>query len=131
MNTIISSGQMKELDSRTINEFGIPSRVLMENAGKGCADFLRSMFDDELLLSVSIICGNGNNGGDGYVVARWLDYFGYDVTIITVGEGKSSPETIANRELCQKLEMEILDYNSDDNIERAMQALYHSNPEPD
>ncbi len=126
MNTIISSGQMKELDSRTINEFGIPSRVLMENAGKGCADFLRSMFDDELLLSVSIICGNGNNGGDGYVVARWLDYFGYDVTIITVGEGKSSPETIANRELCQKLEMEILDYNSDDNIERAMQALYHS-----
>lgn len=114
MNVIITSEQMKRLDNLTINDFGIPSRVLMENAGKGCADLLLSYFDQELSLGAVILCGYGNNGGDGYVIARWLQYYGYPVSIIKVGEGDSSPETIANRTLCEKLG--IKNVKPDDNV---------------
>lgn len=102
MHSIISSEQMKRLDSRATNEYGIPAIVLMENAGKACADYLRDTYSNLLNNGVVILCGPGNNGGDGYVIARWLNYYGYHVYIIPVGEGTSSPEAIANKEACQK-----------------------------
>jgi len=113
MNVIITSEQMKNLDKSTVNDLGIPSRVLMENAGKGCADLLLSYFDEELSLGTVILCGYGNNGGDGYVIARWLHYYGYPVSIIKVGEGDSSPETIANRTLCEKLNIQYVKPDDD------------------
>lgn len=94
---------MKRLDTKAITEFGIPARILMENAGKGCADLLGRLFTDFLKQGVVVLCGPGNNGGDGYVIARWLSMYGFPVFIIKVGEGKSSPETLANLSLCQKL----------------------------
>jgi NAD(P)H-hydrate epimerase len=99
---------MKRLDSRTIKEFGIPSRILMETAGKGCADLLSESFEEQLSKGVLILCGHGNNGGDGYVIARWLHYYGYPVCLIRATEGKSSPETAANRSLCEKLSLETV-----------------------
>jgi NAD(P)H-hydrate epimerase len=66
----LTRAQVRELDRRAIEEFGIPGILLMENAGRGAAEVL-------LRLSgrgpVHIVCGKGNNGGDGYVVARHLD----------------------------------------------------------
>jgi NAD(P)H-hydrate epimerase len=66
----LSCNQARELDRRAIEEFGIPGIVLMENAGRGMAELL-------VRLGVSgrvvICCGKGNNGGDGFVIARWLD----------------------------------------------------------
>jgi len=124
MNLIVSSQQIKELDSKTINDFGIPSRVLMENAGKGCADLLHNAFSGLLKQGVVVLCGFGNNGGDGFVIARWLDYYGYDVSIITVCKGNSSPETIANRDLCKKLLIEFIDVNDEDFEELSEQVLF-------
>jgi hydroxyethylthiazole kinase-like uncharacterized protein yjeF len=122
MKIVVSTQQMKELDSRTIKEFGIPSRVLMENAGKGCAELLHNSFSGLLSKGVVVICGYGNNGGDGYVIARWLDYYGYDVSILTVCKGNSSPETIANRDLCKKLLIEFIDF-SDEDFEEFSEAV--------
>lgn len=115
MRVIISSEQMKALDSKTIHDFGIPSGVLMENAGKGCVEYLRTMFEIDLSLGVIVLCGHGNNGGDGYVIARWLNYYGYEVTIITIGKGNSSPETLANRDLCLKLNLPVIDFDDTNN----------------
>ncbi|MFO7660480.1 MAG: NAD(P)H-hydrate epimerase, partial [Candidatus Cloacimonadaceae bacterium] len=86
MLTIISSEQMKRLDNKAITEFGIPSRILMENAGKGCADLLFKLFPDYLRQSTVILYRPGNNGGDGYVIARWLSSYGIPVFIIKVGD---------------------------------------------
>jgi NAD(P)H-hydrate epimerase len=63
--------QVREIDRRAIDGFGIPGVVLMENAGRGCAELLIQLNPDR--KPVVILCGPGNNGGDGFVIARHLD----------------------------------------------------------
>jgi NAD(P)H-hydrate epimerase len=67
----LTRDEVRELDRRAINDFGLPGAVLMENAGRGCADLLMR-FNPERRPTV-ILCGPGNNGGDGFVIARHLD----------------------------------------------------------
>jgi NAD(P)H-hydrate epimerase len=62
--------QVRAIDRRAIEEFGVPGVVLMENAGRGAAEVLRSL---GISGRVVICCGKGNNGGDGFVIARHLD----------------------------------------------------------
>ena len=75
----ISRQQARELDRRAVEEFGMASVMLMENAGRGVADRLCALGIDG---PVALCCGAGNNGGDGYVVARHLDLRGYDVRVL-------------------------------------------------
>ena len=70
---VLTSQQMRDADRRTTEEIGIPSLVLMENAGRQVVASMEATFDDLANLSVAVICGKGNNGGDGFVVARTLD----------------------------------------------------------
>ncbi len=55
-----------------MKDFGIPSAVLMENAGRASTEKIIEDIDDED-VDIGIFCGHGNNGGDGFVIARWLD----------------------------------------------------------
>lgn len=75
---ILSSSQIKECDSATI-EKGISSISLMENAAKKCANWIVDNFKSN--QSFSIFCGNGNNGGDGFAIARMLYEKGFDVAV--------------------------------------------------
>jgi hydroxyethylthiazole kinase-like uncharacterized protein yjeF len=68
---ILTAAQMREVDRLTI-ERGIPGLVLMENAGSRVVDFLRETFAPLRSHRVTVVCGKGNNGGDGFVVARQL-----------------------------------------------------------
>ena len=63
---------MREADRRTIDDVGIPSIVLMENAGRQVVAAMESAFDALASMQVAVLCGRGNNGGDGFVVARTL-----------------------------------------------------------
>ena len=63
---------MREADRRTIDEIGIPSIVLMENAGRQVVAAMESTFESLSSMRVVVLCGRGNNGGDGFVVARTL-----------------------------------------------------------
>lgn len=63
---------MQEMDRLAIESHGIPGLELMESAGKGAARVLLAQFADCLKAGVGIICGKGNNGGDGFVIARYL-----------------------------------------------------------
>ena len=67
-----TAAEMKELDRRTVDEFGIPTLVLMENAGLRAADEAAKMPSAIAGANVAVLCGRGNNGGDGFVVARHL-----------------------------------------------------------
>jgi NAD(P)H-hydrate epimerase len=70
---------IRELDRRAIEDFGVPGIVLMENAGRGCAEFIAGL---KPAGSVVICCGRGNNGGDGFVIARHLDRLGIAVEVL-------------------------------------------------
>ncbi len=75
---VLDRKQARELDRRATEELGIPSIVLMENAGRGAADLLCRLGINGTVL---ICCGRGNNGGDGFVLARHLDLRGYPVRV--------------------------------------------------
>jgi NAD(P)H-hydrate epimerase len=89
----LSRSEVRELDRRAIEEYGVPSIVLMENAGTravgfcGCLDVKRSR------RPTLILCGRGNNGGDGFVIARHLDLEGVPVTICLTAEDESQLST--------------------------------------
>ncbi len=76
----ITRRQAQELDRITMEEYGVRGLLLMENAGRACARNAAEMMDGCEGRSVSIFCGKGNNGGDGFVVARHLVNWGAEVT---------------------------------------------------
>ena len=80
----LSREQVRELDRRAIDEFGVPGIVLMENAGRGCAELLMRLNPER--RPTVVLCGPGNNGGDGFVVARHLDNHGWPVRALLVAE---------------------------------------------
>jgi hydroxyethylthiazole kinase-like uncharacterized protein yjeF len=82
---VLNSAQMREADRRTIEEVGIPPLVLMENAGRQVVAAMEAMHSDLLELEVAVLCGRGNNGGDGFVVARTLLQRGVDVSVFLMG----------------------------------------------
>jgi ADP-dependent NAD(P)H-hydrate dehydratase / NAD(P)H-hydrate epimerase len=82
---ILNAAQMREADRRTIEEIGIPSLVLMENAGRQVVAAIEAVHGDLLEQSVAVLCGRGNNGGDGFVVARTLMQRGVDVSVFLIG----------------------------------------------
>ena len=77
---IVSAQDMQELDRKAIAS-GIPGSELMERAGRGVFDAIREEFPDQLFRGVVIVCGKGNNGGDGFVVARHCHKLGIPVTV--------------------------------------------------
>ena len=83
---ILTAEQMREADRRTIEDIGIPSLVLMENAGRQVVAAMESFYEDLAERNVAIICGKGNNGGDGFVVARTLHQRGIEASVFLVGQ---------------------------------------------
>ena len=83
---LVTASEMQEMDRRTIETFGIPGRVLMENAGRGATDFLIEQYPDIASLRAGIIAGRGNNGGDGFVIARYLTQRDVNVTVYLLTE---------------------------------------------
>ena len=81
---LVTASEMRELDRRAIQDLGIPSLVLMENAGRTTYQILRREFP-VLTGEVAVVAGRGNNGGDGFVVARYLANAGIPVAVFLLG----------------------------------------------
>jgi NAD(P)H-hydrate epimerase len=82
---VLNAAQMREADRRTIDEIGISSLVLMENAGRQAVAAMEAVYGDLLERQVGVLCGRGSNGGDGFVVARTLLQRGVDVSVFLIG----------------------------------------------
>src|SRR4029453_18021987 len=82
---ILNAAQMREADRYTIEDIGIPSLVLMENAGRQVVAAIEAAYEDRLGGGGAVLCGRGNNGGDGFVVARTLLQRGIDTAVFVVG----------------------------------------------
>ena len=76
---VLTRAQVREVDRRAIEDYGLPGLILMENAGRNAASLLREL---GIAGPVAICCGKGNNAGDGFVIARHLENSGIDVRIL-------------------------------------------------
>lgn len=84
---LLTRAAIRELDRRAIEDWGIPSFALMESAGRACADaVLERLGDRARVAPVQVLCGPGNNGGDGLVIARTLVNRGVSAEVSFVGE---------------------------------------------
>ncbi|MCB9643159.1 MAG: NAD(P)H-hydrate dehydratase [Myxococcales bacterium] len=89
MKPLYRAEQVRQLDQQAIEEFGISGVVLMENAGRGAADICERYLQQDLRAgdgSICILAGPGNNGGDGFVIARHLQNHGYRVEVYLCAE---------------------------------------------
>ncbi|MGN0404590.1 MAG: NAD(P)H-hydrate dehydratase [Bariatricus sp.] len=106
MRYILTAEQMKAADGRMIHEVGIPSLVLMERAALQC---VAGMKEEHVDLSYAlVVCGSGNNGGDGFAVARLLAGEGHRVDVCFVGKPESrSEETKQQMQILENLGVSI------------------------
>jgi len=81
---IVTAAKMREIDRVTSERFGVPSLTLMENAGTAVAQVVRSQYPEA--KRIGVICGTGNNGGDGFVAARKLHEWGLEVNLLLLAE---------------------------------------------
>ena len=83
---LVTADEMQRMDRATIDSFGIPGRVLMENAGRGATAFFLEAFHRDHPGAVGIVAGRGNNGGDGFVMARYLHQNGIRTTVFLLSQ---------------------------------------------
>ena len=81
---IVTASEMREIDRISSERFGVPSLTLMENAGSAVAEFIASTYPSA--KRIGVICGKGNNGGDGFVAARKLHQAGKTVHVLLLAE---------------------------------------------
>jgi NAD(P)H-hydrate epimerase len=81
----LTRDEVRDVDRRAIEQLGLPGIVLMENAGRGAAELLISLGIDG---PVAVVAGKGNNGGDGFVIARHLENHGCDVRVLLFADPK-------------------------------------------
>ena len=107
---ILNAAQMREADRRTIEEIGIPSLVLMENAGRQVVAAIEAVHSDLVERKVAVLCGRGNNGGDGFVVARTLMQRGIDVSVFLIGSvGEVRGDARTNLEVLGRLGVTVVE----------------------
>ncbi|MBC8285169.1 MAG: NAD(P)H-hydrate epimerase, partial [Nitrospinae bacterium] len=126
MLTVVTAKQMQAIDRWTIDELGIPGAVLMENAGGAIVRRLQNVIPDFPAKKIIIFCGKGNNGGDGFVIARHLFQLGVNVTVLLAGkisDLKGNAKT--NALSAQNLKISIQELNSE-NMNSFDHKLRHS-----
>jgi NAD(P)H-hydrate epimerase len=106
---IVTAKEMQQMDRLTIESFGIPGRVLMENAGRGAVEFMLKEFPELQNRRVGILAGRGNNGGDGFVMARCLSQKKIPVTVYLLTRASSiQGDARANFDLLAPLKIPVV-----------------------
>lgn len=101
---------MQEMDRLTIQELGLPGVVLMENAGRGASRVFLEQFKPSPEARITILCGPGNNGGDGYVMARYLHESGLlPIVLILSPLDKVSGDALIHLQIIRAMGVEILE----------------------
>jgi hydroxyethylthiazole kinase-like uncharacterized protein yjeF len=120
---LVTAAQVRELDRRAIQDFGIPSLVLMENAGRTTYQILRREFPS-LQGEVAVVAGRGNNGGDGFVVARYLANAGIPVVVFLLGQrDQVRGDARVNLDILAHLEIEVEEVLTDADLNPVIHRL--------
>lgn len=124
MKELVNSREMKQYDKNTIEYYGIPSAVLMERAALSVFDEIKNRFFN-LHTRILVVCGAGNNGGDGFAAARLLRLFGYPVEILfPMDVSKMTAETKAQYEAVQKYKIPKISQLKENSYDVIVDALF-------
>jgi NAD(P)H-hydrate epimerase len=124
---VVTAKQMQALDRQTIDDFGIPGRVLMENAGRGATHaFLQNVYQKGR-GRVGILAGRGNNGGDGFVMARYLSQKNIPVTVYLLSTAdKVEGDAAANLKLLCASRVELVEVPDEPSFVEKQSQLKHT-----
>ena len=114
MEYLADSHTMKTVDNCSIQEFKIPSVVLMERAALGVSVFLKGLIAREKsnkCIKTVCVCGSGNNGADGLAVARQLNENGINVSVVLAGTSEGTEEYRLQKNIVSNLGIECVEYN--------------------
>ena len=121
---LVTAGEMQEMDRQTIATHGIPGLELMENAGRGATRVLLDQFGDQVRAGVGIFCGKGNNGGDGFVIARCLAEKGIDVSVYLLAKiAALKGDAAANLERLVPLDIQVIEIPDEDTFSKTKPSL--------
>jgi NAD(P)H-hydrate epimerase len=121
---LVTAGEMQKIDRQAIEIHGIPGLELMENAGRGATRVLLDQFVDNVKAGVGIICGRGNNGGDGFVIARCLAEKGIDVTVYLLAKTTAlRGDAATNLERLAPLDIRVIAIPDEDTFSKTKSSL--------
>jgi len=121
---VLTRDESRELDRRAREEFGMPGVVLMENAGRNVVDYLRAR---PLQGPVLVCCGKGNNGGDGFVIARHLDNHRIPVQVLLCAEPEElKDDAKTNFNIIVKSGLSISDLSKVSILDKSLRTLMMS-----
>lgn len=118
---LFSRQAIRAVDRTAVERYGIPSIVLMENAARGLLEVALDMLPEAPRAApILIFCGSGNNGGDGYALARHLAIAGYRVELIAPKPPKPESDAGVNAAICERMDIPVTNFES----------LKHDHPRP-
>ena len=122
---ILTAAEMREADRRTIQEVGVPGRVLMESAGRGVAGAMEEHIEDLGSKSIVIVCGKGGNGGDGLVLLRTLVALDYEARAFVLAPfADLAPDALDNLQTALKLDLPVDSVTTDDEWTLALEEMF-------
>ncbi|MCJ7813887.1 MAG: NAD(P)H-hydrate epimerase, partial [Candidatus Atribacteria bacterium] len=123
---VVTSQQMREIDRKAIEENNLSGRILMENAGLRIFQNLKNIYPGLRLKKVIIFSGSGNNGGDGFVVARHLYNYGVKVKVFLLASfNKIKGEAKENLNIINKMGVELIETETE-KLEKIQRAIRNS-----
>lgn len=124
MIPVFSGKEIRKIESYAINDIGIPAEILMENAATSAVCVIEDVMKDMKNKKVTILCGSGNNGGDGLAVARQLFLKDINVSVFLIGRTeKFKPETAMNYEVAKKINLPVYPIKDDNDIQSLKDTL--------
>jgi NAD(P)H-hydrate epimerase len=122
---VVQASEMQEMDRLAIQDLGIPGVVLMENAARDASRVFLEHFQPSNDARVLILCGSGNNGGDGYVMARYLHQAGLCIKVVILSpDEKITGDALVNLEIIRKMDLDIIHVSHQDEWDSLRSALY-------
>jgi NAD(P)H-hydrate epimerase len=121
---LVTTKQIQAIDRAAIDGRGIPGLELMENAGRGIAEYVRELTGGDVSSKRFLIfCGKGNNGGDGFVIGRYLHGWGASVTFMLIGRTVDlKGDAKVNFERARDLSLEVVEIQSESNLPDRLDA---------
>lgn len=123
---LVTANEMQQMDRTTIETLGIPGRLLMENAGRGATAFFLETIYRHAPGSVGVLAGRGNNGGDGFVMARYLHQKKIPVTVyILADQNRIEGDAATNLSLLKTMGVPIAEVADEERFQAAKTSMIH------